>query len=267
METLGTLILFGLFILFLAAPQVLYKISYPILYAIYIPTLFVYVGLRLFLRNIPKIVAVTIGSALIILIWLITTFVSLFGKFRAEHAVETILEATVRHQNITRVRDDLLCVLPLEPEKGPSSHAKLHKLRDDAKSKLQTAELIFTVSTAVLFLAIPSVLEITPVNLQTLIQIYIMILTPAIVIRIYLLDVLAFKTEDEVDDFGIERAMLWQQAVTQTQTVTLYILLISLFARISNRSYNDAIAILDLRFSEDTGYINAIKEVRFSPQN
>lgn len=266
MTDLLTLSLLVLFLLFLATPQVLWKYLYPVIGLIAIPLHILLTGLTKFLNNIPKIVAFIILSLIGLAIVFFTSIVHWLGRFRTEDAIAELFERSIGHDNIIRVRKDILSVLPDEEETAQQTElSELSALRENAKSRMQSGELIFTILVGILFIFIPSdtgIELIFNISVNTVVQLSIMFLTLAILVRVYLINVLSFSSVDEAKEFGVETSIAWQKAICKT-SISVAAIILSFFIKAHETSYQKGLEILELYLEEEVSLVTSVIRVHF----
>jgi len=180
--------------------------------------------MRLLPRSL-RYIYVFIVLSVVLSISLLTYIVQLVAKIRTPGITRNGIELLIGENNIREVRRDLLQVLPFEESSTSNKNRDLGTIREDAKERMQTAELTFSVAIAVAFLIHEysgQVIITIESPVERLIQIYVPTLTLATVFRTTLVDVLAYSSEDEPDGIIHEKAVAWQLAITQVGGYLLY---------------------------------------------
>lgn len=238
-----------------------------------LPILLLLVILRVtVLKWLPKLPKFLLGVLITVALgsfFVATYIIQLTARWSNPQIFEEKKDRVLGTDDLQEVRNDLLSVLPIEVDEPNASEVDIRGIKESAKSRMQTAELIITFlfSLAIIYSPIPfEILSLPPITVN-LLTIYLIFLPAAVFFRIVLLDVLAFSSVEEVettDRFDMETAVAWQRAVTQTGIVPFACLTVAFSKRLSGYIYEKTLKVVELVFHEERGVFESLKKAVYS---
>ena len=258
-----------LFIVYLGAPGAIIKPIFLLLKPFIYILAFVFHFTRLLGQGVISSIHYASIFLPIIIIFVLTIPIRIFSFMKYPSISQVFVEKLIGSKNIRTVRSDLLSILPLDDvEIDNEDISSINSIRENTKDRLQTGELIFTVIIGSILLLDPIFIDriedmfslvISP---HLILGLYILIITPAVMVRIALLDHLAYSSIEETKEVDKKVAIAWQEVITSKSQIQIASLGISLIRRLNRSSYDKALVILENLHLGDMRYKDLIKEVR-----
>lgn len=264
MSNITLILLFTTFLAFLTFPQ----LTKPFV-LILSPVVVIIEFTNRFLNKAVRQSFIIISIIPIIFGFLVTMPVHYLSKKREISIVPRAIRRLIGTDHLHRVRKDMLGILSAaEKSQNEEGLEGLDELRKTRKSQYRPIELLLTIVFGAAVFMIPDAFTYTilGLNLNILIPLYVLLLAPAVVLRITLLDVLAFSSPDEVyksEEITSKAAVAWQEAITQVSAVSFLTVFAGLFAKYDNDVYEKAIEASDLKINQNRGLLSAVIEVVF----